>query len=58
MYIGNGIFIHSATKVRINSLIPTDENYYDGSKRLVRAQRVIGNVDNGKGVMSVKSLYF
>lgn len=58
MYIGNGIFIHSATKVRINSLIPTDSNYYDGSKRLVRAQRVIGNVDNGKGVMSVKSLYF
>ncbi len=58
MYIGEGIFIHSATKVRINSLIPTDDNYYDGSKRLVRAQRVIGNVDNGKGVMSVKSLYF
>ena len=57
MYIGDGIFIHSATKVRINSLIPTDENYYDGSKRLVRAQRILGNVDAGKDIWSIKTLY-
>lgn len=57
IYIEDGIFIHSATKVRINSLIPGDENYYDGSKRLVRAQRIIGNVDAGKDIWSIKALY-
>ena len=57
IYIGDGIFIHSATKVRINSLIPTDANYYDGSKRLVRASRILGNVDAGKDIWSIKELY-
>ena len=57
IYIENGIFIHSATKVRINSLIPTDANYYDGSKRLVRAQRILGNQDQGKGIVSVVNDY-
>ena len=57
IYIGDGIFIHSATKVRINSLIPTDANYYDGSKRLVRAQRILGNVDAGKDIWSIETLY-
>ena len=57
MYIGDGIFIHSATKVRINSLIPSDANYYDGSKRLVRASRILGNVDAGKDIWSIGELY-
>ena len=57
IYIEDGIFIHSATKVRINSLIPTDENYYDGSKRLVRAQRILGNVDAGKDIWSLQTFY-
>ena len=57
IYIEDGIFIHSATKVRINSLIPTDENYYDGSKRLVRAQRILGNVDAGKDIWSIPTFY-
>lgn len=57
MYIGDGIFIHSATKVRINSLIPTDANYYDGSKRLLKAARILGNVDAGKDIWSIKELY-
>ena len=57
IYIENGIFIHSATKVRINSLIPTDENYYSGSTRLVRAQRILGNQDAGKGIVSVSKEY-
>ncbi len=57
IYIEDGIFIHSATKVRINSLIPTDANYYDGSKRLVRAQRILGNVDAGKDIWSIETLY-
>ena len=54
---GEGIFIHSATKVRINSLIPTDENYYDGSTRLIRASRILGNVDKGKDIWSIPSMY-
>lgn len=53
IYIDNGIFIHSATRVKINSLIPADANYYEGSKRLVRAQRIIGNQDAGKGIESI-----
>lgn len=58
IYIENGIFIHSAGRVRINSLIPSDANYYDGSKRLVRSQRIIGNQDTGKGIESIaKSIY-
>ncbi len=58
IYIDNGKFIHSATRVKVNSLIPTDEDYYDGSKRLIRAQRIIGTQDQGKGVTSInKSNY-
>lgn len=57
IYIGNGIFIHSAGKVRINSLLPKDANYYEGSKRLVRAQRIIGNQDMGKGIVSIAKDY-
>lgn len=57
IYIGDGIFIHSAGKVRINSLIPEDDNYYSGSNRLVRAQRILGNQDCGKGIISMKTIY-
>ncbi len=57
IYIENGVFIHSATKVRINSLIPTDSTYYSGSVNLVRAQRIIGNQDSGKGITSIPKLY-
>ena len=57
IYIENGIFIHSAGKVRINSLIPTDDNYYSGSKRLIRACRIIGNQDMDKGITSIEKLY-
>lgn len=58
IYIGEGIFIHSATKVRINSLIPEDSNYYEGSVRLVRAQRILGNENKGKGIITIdNSIY-
>ncbi len=57
IYIGDGIFIHSATKVRINSLIPTDENYYSGSKRLIRASRILGNEDKGKDIWTIPVFY-
>lgn len=58
IYIGEGIFIHSATRVRINSLIPEDGNYYSASNSLLRAQRMIGLQDTGKGIESItKSCY-
>ncbi len=57
IYIGDGIFIHEAGMVKINSLIPEDPNYYSGSKRLKRAARIIGNVDCGKTIWSVEKLY-
>ena len=58
IYIDNGKFIHSATRVKENSLIPSDSDYYDGSKRMIRAQRIIGTQDKGKGVESIdKSNY-
>lgn len=53
IYIGNGEFIHSATSVRINSLIPDSHNYYDGSNRLVRAQRLITKIDQDPGIVSI-----
>ena len=55
IYIANGEFIHAATYVRINSLIPTAGNYYEGSTRLVRAKRVIPKVDTESGITSVKN---
>lgn len=55
MYLGGGEFIHSATVVRINSLLPDAPNYYTGSTRLIRASRILGNVDNGKNVFSIKN---
>lgn len=57
IYIEEGIFIHSAGKVRINSLIPDAENYYPGSVRLIRAQRILGNEDCGKGIISMNTIY-
>lgn len=54
IYIGDGEFIHSASYVRINSLIEGTDNYYEGSPRLVRAIRVIGSQDSGKGIVSIK----
>ncbi len=58
IYIGEGVFIHAATRTKINSLIPTDNNYYDGSTRLIRAQRILGNQDEGKLIESIdKSCY-
>lgn len=53
IYIGGGEFIHSATSVRINSLIPEAANYYDGSNRLVRANRILTKIDSDAGIVSV-----
>ncbi len=54
IYMKDGEFIHSATSVRINSLIPGTANYYDGSGRFVRARRLITQIDNDPGIVSIK----
>ena len=55
IYLGNGEFIHCATYVRINSLLPNTPNYYEGSTRLIRAQRILGNQDTGNGIVSISN---
>lgn len=40
IYLGNGKMIHSSHKVRINSLIPGEEDYYENSWKLVGASRL------------------
>ncbi len=55
IYIGKGVFIHSATSVRINSLLPDEPNYYTGSTRLVRARRIHTEADKDPGIISIKN---
>ncbi len=40
IYLGNDRIIHSSHCVRVNSLIPTDEDYYENSHRLIGAVRL------------------
>lgn len=40
IYIGDNHIIHASHLVRINSLIPTDEDYYENSHRLIAARRL------------------
>ena len=40
IYLGENKIIHSSHRVRINSLIPGDDNYYENSHRLVAAIRL------------------
>ena len=61
IYIGDGHIIHSSNVVRINSLRPEDPDYYSGGvPRMLAVRRVLGNVDNGTGIVSIKNhpLYF
>ena len=41
IYIGGGKIIHASHKVRINSLIPGQKDYYENSHRLLKARRYI-----------------
>ena len=40
IYLGDNKIIHSSHRVRINSLIPGDEDYYENAHRLVAAIRL------------------
>lgn len=54
-YLGNGEFIHAATFVKINSLLPDAQNYYEGSNRLVRVNRLITEIDKDPKIVSIKN---
>ena len=58
IYMGDGKIIHSSQVVRINSLIEGQPDYY--SRKVIRACRIIGNQDCGKGVVSIANsgVYF
>ena len=58
IYMGDGRIIHSSQVVRINSLIEGQPDYY--SRKVIRACRIIGNQDCGKGVVSIANsgVYF
>lgn len=52
MYLGNYRFIHASQVVRIQSLDPTQPDYY--ARKPVRARRILGHVDeSGSGIVSV-----
>ena len=51
IYIGNGKIIHASHKVRVNSLIPGEKDYYENSHRLLKARRYMGW--QGKGMVPV-----
>ena len=58
IYMGDGKIIHSSQLVRINSLIEGQPDYY--SRKPIRACRIIGTQDSGKGVVSIarSGVYF
>ena len=51
MYYGDRKIIHSSQVVRISSLTPDGEDFYDREPIAVR--RVLGHVDTGEGIRSV-----
>ncbi len=55
IYISNGEFIHAATFVKINSLLPDAHNYYNGSTRLVRVNRLLTEIDADPKIVSIKT---
>ena len=58
IYMGDGKIIHSSQVVRINSLIEGQPDYY--ARKPIRACRILGNQDCGKGVVSIakSGVYF
>lgn len=46
IYIGGGRIIHSSHEVRINSLNPSEKDYYTGTPRLLRVRRMCDEKGN------------
>ncbi|MGE5679807.1 MAG: C40 family peptidase, partial [Bacillota bacterium] len=56
MYIGNGEFIHSSGRVRINSLDRTKENFSEYRySTFLRAKRVLTSLDKN-GIIQLKNI--
>jgi len=53
IYLGNDKIIHSSLVVRINSLSPDGEDYYE--RKVLHTRRILGQQDKGTGVRTVAS---
>lgn len=58
IYIGNGKIIHASHKVRVNSLIPGQKDYYENSHRLLKARRFINWQGSGMIPIIQSPAYF
>lgn len=54
IYLGGGKFIHASRIVRISSLLPGTEDFYDLSENFIKAVRIIGEGNTG-GTVSITS---
>lgn len=58
IYIGNGKIIHASHKVRVNSLIPGQKDYYENSYKLLKARRYTGWQGQGLTPVIQSQSYF
>ena len=58
IYIGNGKIIHASHKVRVNSLIPGEKDYYENAHRLLKARRYVGWQGTGMSPVLQSPAYF
>jgi len=58
IYLGNNEYIHSAGRVRINSLDKNANNFNEFRlKTFIRAKRILGNYDNDENLIKNNSFY-
>ncbi|MFA5713220.1 MAG: C40 family peptidase [Bacteroidales bacterium] len=55
IYIGEGQILHSSQLVRINSIYPSSNNYYQNSNKFLRAKRLIPLSKEDESVMLLKN---
>lgn len=58
IYMGGGKIIHASHIVRISSLIPGDEDYYENSWKLLKARRLFGWSGDGMTPITACPAYF
>ena len=58
IYIGDGKIIHASHKVRVNSLIPGQKDYYENSYKLLKARRYTGWQGQGMTPVIQSQSYF
>ncbi|MCB9206531.1 MAG: C40 family peptidase [Ignavibacteriales bacterium] len=58
LYIGEGKYIHSSGRVRINSLKREDEDFNEYRlNTFIRAKRILGSFDNGENLIKNNQFY-